>query len=128
MFFRIQEVLDIQLKHISVFPDHIAVFLPHAKADQHRDGDTVVISKRDQSIVQWDTTSFLKNAGLALVRDTPPQKGTRYQKPTVFHIPAYMQFLTSICSIENHRIQVTFCIVFAPVEPRQPPLTGSQIE
>ena len=36
-FFRIQELLDVQLKHISILPDHLQVFLPHSKVDQHRD-------------------------------------------------------------------------------------------
>ena len=44
-FFRIQELLGIQLKHISVIPDHLQVFLPHSKVDQHRDGETVFIAK-----------------------------------------------------------------------------------
>ena len=44
-FFRTQELLGIQLKHIPVLPDHLQVFLPHSKVNQHRDGETVFIAK-----------------------------------------------------------------------------------
>ena len=44
-FFRIQELLDVQLQHIAWLPDHIQIYLPHSKVDQHRDGDTVFIAR-----------------------------------------------------------------------------------
>ena len=37
-FFRIDELLSTQLQHITVFPDHLQIFLPRSKPDQHREG------------------------------------------------------------------------------------------
>ena len=43
-FFRIDEVLSIQLKHLSFFPNYLLVTLEKSKTDQHRKGNEVFIS------------------------------------------------------------------------------------
>ena len=48
-FFRISELLDIQLKHISLEKDSIEIFLEKSKTDQHRDGETVYIAQSGNS-------------------------------------------------------------------------------
>ena len=44
-FLRIKELLKVQLKHVTFFEDHMKIFLPFSKMDQHREGNTVYIAK-----------------------------------------------------------------------------------
>ena len=44
-FFRIEELLTVQLKDISIKDTHLEIFLEKAKNDQHRDGNIVYISR-----------------------------------------------------------------------------------
>lgn len=44
-FFRIDELLSVKLKDISLFTTHMEIFLSKSKCDQHRDGKSVYISR-----------------------------------------------------------------------------------
>ena len=44
-FFRIQELLDVKLKDVEILSDHMRLFLPSSKVDQHRDGENVFIAR-----------------------------------------------------------------------------------
>ena len=46
-FFRIQELLSVQLKNVLFTNSHIEITLEKSKCDQHRDGQIVFISKID---------------------------------------------------------------------------------
>ena len=66
-FLRIQELLDVKLKHVKLFSDHVKIFLPKSKADQHRHGDHVFIAATGTKYcpVQY-MRYFLKKAELDL--------------------------------------------------------------
>ena len=69
-FFRIDELLSVQLKHIKILPAHMEIFLTHAKTDQHRDGETVFIAKTGTNYCPvWHVSEFFKNADFDLLRD-----------------------------------------------------------
>lgn len=69
-FFRIDELLSVQLKHIKIMSEHMEIFLTHAKTDQHRDGDTVFIAKTGTKYCPvLHVTTFFTNAGFDLLRD-----------------------------------------------------------
>ena len=44
-FMRIEELLQVRLKHLTIFGDRLEIFLPHSKNDQHREGKKIVIAK-----------------------------------------------------------------------------------
>ena len=44
-FFRVDELLTVQLKHVKITVTHLEIFLEKSKVDQHRDGGTVYISR-----------------------------------------------------------------------------------
>ena len=44
-FLRIQELLSVQLKHLTFHESHKEIFLTHSKVDQHRDGEKVYIAR-----------------------------------------------------------------------------------
>ena len=44
-FMRIEELLSTQLKNVTISPDHLKIFLPRSKSDQHRQGNEVLIAK-----------------------------------------------------------------------------------
>ena len=69
-FFRIQEVLDIQLRDVHILPDHIKIFLPFSKMDQHRNGDNVYIAKTGTKYCPVaHIINFLEKAELDIARD-----------------------------------------------------------
>jgi integrase len=44
-FLRVDELLHIQLEHIKMHKTHIEIYIPKAKTDQLRQGNSVVVSK-----------------------------------------------------------------------------------
>jgi integrase len=44
-FLRVEELLNIQLEHVTIHETHVAIHIPKAKTDQLRQGNSVVISK-----------------------------------------------------------------------------------
>ena len=48
-FFRIEELLEVQLKHMVFKSTHIEITIEKSKCDQHRDGHIVYISKIESS-------------------------------------------------------------------------------
>ena len=70
-FLRIQELLDVQLKHLTFREECMQVFLPYAKTDQHRNGETVYIAKTGTKYCPVKhVLSFLQEAGLDKDVDT----------------------------------------------------------
>ena len=61
-FFRIKELLLVQLKHLSFKEEHLEIFLPFSKVDQQRDGDTVYMAKTGTKYcpVNLMVTDFLR--------------------------------------------------------------------
>ena len=48
-FFRISELLAVQLKEVKFFPSHMEIEVPKSKTDQHRDGHIVYITRIDSN-------------------------------------------------------------------------------
>ena len=48
-FFRIGEILEIKLKHISIFDDRVEILIPKSKTDQLREGHIVHIAKTEKT-------------------------------------------------------------------------------
>ena len=44
-FMRIDELLQVRLKHLTIFGDRLEIYLPHSKTDQHREGNRIIIAK-----------------------------------------------------------------------------------
>ena len=44
-FFRIEELLAIQLKEVSIFDSHMEIFSPECKTAQHRKGNRVLVAR-----------------------------------------------------------------------------------
>ena len=44
-FLRIDELLDVKLKHIKIKESHLEIIIPKSKTDQHREGHVVYISR-----------------------------------------------------------------------------------
>ena len=44
-FLRIDELLNTKLKNVTIFADHMKIYLPKSKTDQHREGEKVVIAR-----------------------------------------------------------------------------------
>ena len=44
-FFRIEELVFVRLKNVKIYEDHMSIFVPESKADQHREGEKVIISR-----------------------------------------------------------------------------------
>ena len=69
-FFRIEELLSVQLKHISIERDHLSIFVEKSKCDQHREGEKVYISRTGSKYCPVNfTETFLKEAGLSCVHN-----------------------------------------------------------
>ena len=69
-FFRINELLSVRLKHITFLPEHIEIFLPHAKTDQHRDWEVVYIARTGTKYCPvFNLEIFLLKAKLEIDRD-----------------------------------------------------------
>ena len=64
-FLRIDELLSTQLKNVSFFQEYMQIFLPHAKTDQHREGNKIIIAKTHTQFCPVEhVKSFLKDAKL----------------------------------------------------------------
>ena len=64
-FLRIDELLRTQLKHVTILEDHMQIFLLHAKTDQHREGNKVIIAKTNTKFCPVEHVKlFLKKANL----------------------------------------------------------------
>ena len=57
-FLRISELLDIQVKHVSIFKDRAEILLPNSKTDQLREGHIVHIARTDSKTCP---VKFLEN-------------------------------------------------------------------
>ena len=68
-FLRINELLGIQIKHISMFGDHVEILLPNSKTDQLREGHIVMISRTGSSAcpVFW----LQKYLSLSVLQNNP---------------------------------------------------------
>ena len=69
-FLRIEELLEVRIKDVTIFSDHIEIFLPKSKRDQHRQGNTVYIAKTGSKycpVVHLE--DFLRKAGLNVKND-----------------------------------------------------------
>ena len=78
-FFRIDELISVKLKDIKIMSEHMEIFLPRAKNDQHRDGETVYIARTGSKYCPvWHVEDFLKKAGLEPIEDQ-----TAYLIPTL---------------------------------------------
>jgi len=70
-FLRINEILKIRLKHIKVKQNHLELFLEHSKTDQHRERNTVYITRTDTNYCPvTHTVNFLKNVNLDVKLDS----------------------------------------------------------
>ena len=49
-FLRIGELMRIQIKHLTFNKDHMTIFIPEAKTDKLREGETVFISRLNQQM------------------------------------------------------------------------------
>ena len=64
-FLGIGELLRTQLKHVTILEDHMQIFLPHAKTDQHQEGNKVMIAKTNTKFCPVEHVKFfLKKANL----------------------------------------------------------------
>ena len=64
-FFRIEEMLQIQLKHITITTSHMTIFLPRCKNDQMRKGNEVPISRTHSQYCPVALTElFWKKVGI----------------------------------------------------------------
>ena len=69
-FFRIDELLKVQIKHITFFSDHITIFLPEAKTDQQRDGENVHIAQTGTKYCPVKhIKDFLRKSGIDVTLD-----------------------------------------------------------
>ena len=69
-FLRIDELLNVKLKHLSLFHDRMEIFLPSSKTDQHRTGKKVIIAKTSTEFCPVENvTNFLRLAKLDIVQD-----------------------------------------------------------
>ena len=57
-FFRISELISVQLKHLKFYPDHLSIYLSKSKCDQHREGHNVLIARLDS---QYCPVAFVEN-------------------------------------------------------------------
>ena len=48
-FFRIDELLTVQLKDLTIKSAHLEIFLEVSKSDQHRDGNTIYVSRNENT-------------------------------------------------------------------------------
>ena len=69
-FLRIDELLDVKLKHIKIQESHLEIVIPKSKTDQHREGHVVYISriKSDYCPVKY-LEVYLKKAKLDISND-----------------------------------------------------------
>ena len=69
-FFRIKELLSVQLRHLSIQEDHLTIYLEQSKADQHREGNKVYISRTGSKYCPVGfTENFLKDANLSCIEN-----------------------------------------------------------
>ena len=47
-FFRIDEIRNIALRDVSIYSDHMSVYVPQRKNDQHREGHTAFLARTDK--------------------------------------------------------------------------------
>ena len=86
-FFRIEELLQVQLKDLTIKPTHLEIFLEKAKNDQHRDGNIIYISRINsefcpvalvERFLRLSSLSIAKNPSCFLVpRVVKTKKGHR---------------------------------------------------
>ena len=70
-FLRIDELLQVRLKHLSIFEDHMEIFLPVSKTDQHREGNKVIIAKTSTQFCPVEhVKGFLNKAKLDITKDS----------------------------------------------------------
>ena len=66
-FFRIEELLRVQLKHLEIKRDHLRIFLDRSKTDQNREGENVYIARTgSQYCPVAFVEKFLRDAKLDL--------------------------------------------------------------
>ena len=113
-FFRIKELLTVQLKHLIFGNDHLTVYLGQSKTDQHRNGETVYIAKTGTAYCPVTyTTHFLKAAGLSLTLHPDSYVIPRLFKTKKGHTACKLRgisyttirenFLENIKQLEDHK-------------------------
>ena len=69
-FFRIKELLKVQLKNLTFTKDHLTIFLEQSKVDQHRHGENVYIARTGTKYCPVSfTENFLKDAGFHIIQN-----------------------------------------------------------
>ena len=113
-FFRIKELLTVQLKHVTIEIDHLSIFLEQSKMDQHREGKKVYISRTGSKYCPVKfRENFLRDAGLNCSYDKESYLIPRVSKTKKGHIASKTQgisdtrmreiFTDNLKIIDNHK-------------------------
>ena len=134
-FLRIDELLDVKLKHIKIKESHLEIIIPKSKTDQHREGHVVYISTIKCCPVKY-LEAYLQKPKLDISNDQESplicrifkqSQVIKFQRQRRFHIPELGKFLKVTYRRLQRHPRILVYTVLAQVVHQQQPITASQI-